>query len=108
MGLSAGWLLLLGGCLGAVRTSTAKTFSWANDVDIHIANEEREHPMTRGKRSVLVILCLTAAIIGAVMIQRRHEWNPFKPTTTLQDDNVVVGRFRLAPQAICRLLSRAT
>lgn len=80
MGLSLGWLLLLGGVLGAVRVLLAKTFSWANEVDTVVTEEDRkrEAPMTPLRRWVLVTICLLLAIVGAVLIQRRHNWNPLQ------------------------------
>jgi hypothetical protein len=79
MGLPLGWLLLLGGVLGAGRVLRAKTFSWANDVDGNVTEEDRkrEAPMTPFKRWVLVAICLLLVIVGAVLIQRQHNWNPF-------------------------------
>ncbi len=78
MGLSLGWLLLLGGVLGAVRVIRAKTFSWANEVDTVVTEEDRkrEAPMTSIRRWVLVTICLLLAVLGAVLIQRGHDWNP--------------------------------
>jgi hypothetical protein len=80
MGLSLGWLLLLGGALGSVRVLRAKTFSWANEVDTVVTEEDRqrEAPMTPFKRWVLVAICFLLAIVGAVLIQRQHNWNPLQ------------------------------
>lgn len=78
MGLSLGWLLLIGGILGGIRALRAKTFSWANDVDTVVTEEDRkqETPMTPFRRWVLVAICLLLSIAGAVLIQRKHNWNP--------------------------------
>ncbi len=74
MGLSLGWLLLLGGILGAFRVARAKTFSWANEVDTVVSEEDRkpERPMTPLKRGVLVTICLLLAVVGSVLIHRQH------------------------------------
>jgi hypothetical protein len=80
MGFSLGWLLLLGGVLGAVRVLRAKTFSWANEVDTVVTEEDRrrEPLMTPTQRSVLVAICLVLAVAGAILIQRQHDWNPLQ------------------------------
>jgi hypothetical protein len=96
MGLSLGWLLFLGGALGTVRVLRAKTFSWANEVDTVVTEEDRkrEVPMTPVKRWVLVTICLLLAIIGAVLIQRQHNWNPFAPCPSCKNDGGAVSSLR--------------
>ena len=93
MGLSVGWLMLLGGSFGTFRVLRAKTFSWANDVDINVSDEERqnEQAMTKGKRLALVVVCLVVALAGALLIQRSGTWNPLRNKPSGGDDNVVVG-----------------
>jgi len=79
MGLSLGWLLLLGGTLGTIRVLRAKTFSWMNNVDTVIAEEDRkkEAPMTSARRWILVAICLGLAIYGGIRVQQDRGWNPF-------------------------------
>jgi hypothetical protein len=81
MSLPLGWLLFLGGIIGAFRVLVSKTFSWVNDVDLRPTEEDRkrEVPMTPRKRWILILICVTAIVIGAFLIQRWHEWNPFHP-----------------------------
>jgi hypothetical protein len=61
---------LSGGVLGAVRVLRAKTFSWANEVDTVVTEEDRkrETPMTPFQRGALVTICLALAIAGAILI----------------------------------------
>ena len=96
MGLSFGWLLLLGGALGAVRVLRAKTFSWANEVDTVVTEEDRkrEAPMTPVRRWILVAICLLLAIVGAVLIQRQHNWNPFALCPSCKNDGGAVSSLR--------------
>jgi hypothetical protein len=79
MGLSLGWLLLLGGALGAIRVLRAKTFSWMNDVDTVIAEEDRkqEVPMTAARRWILIAICVGLAVYGGIRVQQDRAWNPF-------------------------------
>lgn len=80
-GMPLGWLLLIGGILGAGRALRAKTFSWANEVDNVVSKEDRarEPLMTSSQRRVLVALCLLLSVAGAVLIQKRHEWKLLSP-----------------------------
>jgi hypothetical protein len=93
MGLSLGWLLLLGGALGTIRILRAKTFSWMNDVDTVITEEDRkrEVPMTPFRRWTLVLICLLLTIVGAILIQRKHNWNPFARCRLCMNDNGAVS-----------------
>jgi hypothetical protein len=64
-----------------VNMTRAKTVSWLN-TDGNISSEElraSQIPVTRTKRILLLILCALLVIGGAVDIQRKHNWNPFKP-----------------------------
>jgi hypothetical protein len=72
MGLSLGWLLLLGGILGGARVLFAKTFSWQNTVD-GVAEEERKNevPMTPVRRSILMAICTTAALVGVFLLSTK-------------------------------------
>lgn len=91
MGLSVGWLLLLGGALGVVRVLRAKTFSWANEVDTVVTEEDRkrETAITPIRRWILVAICLLLAIVGAILIQRQHNWNPFVSCPLCNDGGAV-------------------
>ena len=74
MGLSIGWLLLLGGLLGAIRVLRAKTFSWINEVDTVVTekNKSQMTPMASSKRWALVTVCLLSAVVGLVLVYRQH------------------------------------
>jgi len=74
MGLSIGWLLLLGGLLGAIRVLRAKTFSWVNEVDTVVTEKDQSQmmPMTSSKRWALVTVCLLSAVVGLVLVYRQH------------------------------------
>lgn len=82
MSLSAGWFLLAGGVLSAFRCATAKKFyksDFANKVDINIPEEDHqaEVRVDRRGRSLLVALGFVVAAVGALLIQRAHNWIPF-------------------------------
>ena len=72
MGLSIGWLLLLGGLLGTIRVLRAKTFSWINEVDTVVTEKDPSQmtAMTSSRRWVLVTVCLFAAVVGLVLAYR--------------------------------------
>ena len=74
MGLSIGWLLLLGGLLGAIRVLRAKTFSWVNEVDTVVTEKDQSQttPMTSSKRWALEAVCLLSAVVGLVLVYRQH------------------------------------
>jgi hypothetical protein len=82
MNLSFGWPLLVAGLLSAVRCATAKKFfksDFQNTVDAVIREEDRraEVHVSAVQRWLLVALGLTVAAVGAVLIQRAHDWKPF-------------------------------
>ncbi len=73
MGLSLGWLLLLGGILGGARVLFAKTFSWQNTVDTVVTEEDREDevPMTLLRRSIVMGICATSALVGVLLLYKK-------------------------------------
>ena len=74
MGLPIGWLLLLGGLLGTFRVFRAKTFTWMNEVDAVVTDEDRSRllPMTATKRWTLMTVCFVAMFVGFVLVYRQH------------------------------------
>jgi hypothetical protein len=73
-GLSLGWLLLLGGILGGVRVWRAKKFSWMNEVDTVVTEDDRQRgvPMTSFRRAIPLGICIVACAVGLLLIYIQH------------------------------------
>jgi len=81
MHISAGWLWLLGGVLGALRNATAKRYYKSDFNGEFLSTEEdrkTEVPMTPMKRWAIVAACVVIALVGIWLIQRDGNWNPFQ------------------------------
>jgi len=69
---------MVGGVLGAIRVLRARTFSWRNEVDCVVTDQDRaaNGPMTPVRRWILVGICVVIIVTGVVVVQMQHNWNP--------------------------------
>ena len=102
MHLSIGWIFLLGGIAGLLKSLRAKTYSWGN-TDGNISEEElrkTETPMTPRLRLLAIVTGIALILGGMWKIQHDHWWNPFlgHPTNRQltpqerDDDNRAISR----------------
>lgn len=79
-----GWCALFGGSWGAIGVATAKTFHKGDFVnaDSFMSEEEKrtEITVTPRERWMIVLVCSSLAVYGAMRIQSKHNWNPFNAT----------------------------
>lgn len=81
MVISSGWFCLVGGVLGAMRVATAKKFfrsDFANSDGV--LNEEdyrTEVRVTSARRWIIVGISALIAVVGVILVQHDHNWNPF-------------------------------
>jgi hypothetical protein len=75
--ISFGWWLMVGGVLGAIRVLRARTFSWRNEVDCVVTDQDRaaNGSMTPVRRWILVGICVVIIVTGVVVVQMQHNWN---------------------------------
>jgi hypothetical protein len=86
MTLSAGWLWLLGGVLGAIKGVITKKYYLSKANDEFLATEDEpkvEVIVTPLRRWTGVALCCLIAFIGVWLIQRDGNWNPFSSAGTV-------------------------
>ncbi len=82
---SIGWILLVAGLIGSLWFPWAKRFHTgelvSDDVVVTKRDPTPQGMITSKQRTVLVIFSVLLAIIGAYLIQRTHNWNPFAPNS---------------------------
>lgn len=92
MHIGFGWILFLGGIFGLMKVARAQSFR-----EIGMGPEVNENGSTSPKRLtwrlklMLLALNLLIALGGGMMIQRSHNWNPFKPCPSCKLDDGAVS-----------------
>jgi hypothetical protein len=81
MFISTGWFFLVGGVWGAIANAIAKKFSksdFANQEGVIPSEDYKtEVRMTPLNRWSIVGICGVLALVGVLVIQHDHNWDPF-------------------------------
>lgn len=81
MNITPGWFLLVGGVVGAVRMIFARKFFQSDFANLDGVITEKQYKteihVTSRRRFLITFGCMFLAAIGAYLIERRHNWNPF-------------------------------
>ena len=92
MHVGFGWILFLGGLFGVFKVAPARSLK-----EIGMGNEGNEHIATSSPiltwrlKLVLVALNILLAVVGGMLIQRSHNWNPFKSCPSCKLDGGAVS-----------------
>ena len=80
MHFSSGWIWLIGGAIGAFRNATAKKYHNSDfNHEFYETEEERSAEVVVSPRIRwgIVAFCILIVLVGAWLIQRDGNWNPF-------------------------------
>jgi hypothetical protein len=116
MNVTGGWFLFVGGVIGAVRILLARKFHQSDFANLDGVITEKQHKteirVTLVQRVLLIIGCILLAAIGAYLIEKNHNWNPFKSSTLNSQSFLCVpftscrpstGAVRVGPEVAVRL-----
>jgi hypothetical protein len=90
--ISLGWIFFLGGIFGTAKI--LRSSDWRDFNESHEDEPETRHPNRPIKplaKALILLLNVALCLGGAASIQRKHNWNPFKPCPTCKLDGGAVS-----------------
>jgi len=89
MYLSMGWIFFGGGIAGLIAACRSDFSFWNRDSAVGNPETDKK-PVSSKMRLLAILINLLLIVLGALVIQRQHNWNPFQkcPACKLDDGAV--------------------